>query len=429
MQLRKHEFTWVPRRPSTLSQYCFPPLLLSVWLLALPVQTFPVTAQEQPPNWQAQVRKYCDASDWPSATRVLEAEIARAPQDLDLKAWRARVLTWAGRLEEAQHDYLEILAVDKRDPDNWAGLAAVYLREGKIDDALRAIEIAVQVDPNRADLQAVHARILATARERAQTLAESAKAHQPIKTGKRFASGEIRVGVETDSLSYTAANQGQGASITTRWTPLLSTNLGGAFYQRSGIFADKFVGSVTLHAPSFATITVGGAIANDHAVIPKSEAFFDFDRGLSIRDSKVLKGIEFEYGQHWYWYQAARILTLNGAAVLYLPRDWSLTLAATGARSAFSGTGVEWRPSGSTRLGFPLLAWRTARLSGNILFAAGAENFASSDQIGRFSSQTYGGGLRFEFSSRMYATFTYSFQQRTQNRSDSYSGAGYGIRF
>jgi hypothetical protein len=65
----------------------------------------------------------------------------------------------------------------------------------------------------------------------------------------------------------------------------------------------------------------------------------------------------------------------------------------------------------------------------NILFAAGAENFASSDQIGRFSSQTYGGGLRLEFSSRMYATFTYSFQQRTQNRSDSYSGAGYGIRF
>jgi hypothetical protein len=361
--------------------------------------------------------------------RVLDAEIARAPQDLDLKAWRARVLTWAGRLEEAEHGYLEILAVDKRDPDNWSGLATVYLREGKIDDALRAVEIAVQIDPNRADLQAVHARILAAARERVEVHPESAKAHQPSKTGKKYASGEIHVGVETDSLSYTAANQGQGASITTRWTPLLSTNLGGAFYQRSGIFADKFVGSVTLHAPSFAAITAGGAIANDHGVIPKSEAFFDFDRGLSIRDSKVLKGIEFEYGQHWYWYQAARILTLNGAAVFYLPRDWSLTLAATGARSAFSGTGVEWRPSGSTRLGFPLFAWSTARLSGNILFAAGAENFASSDQIGRFSSQTYGGGLRLEFSSRMYATFTYSFQQRTQNRSDSYTGAGYGIRF
>jgi hypothetical protein len=80
-------------------------------------------------------------------------------------------------------------------------------------------------------------------------------------------------------------------------------------------------------------------------------------------------------------------------------------------------------------LGFPLLEWSTARLSGNLLFAAGAENFASSDQIGRFSSQTYGGGLRLELSSRMYATFTYSYQKRTQNRTDSYYGAGYGLRF
>jgi len=125
----------------------------------------------------------------------------------------------------------------------------------------------------------------------------------------------------------------------------------------------------------------------------------------------------------------ARLLTLNGVAILYLPRDWSLTFGATGARSAFSGTGVEWRPSGSTRLGFPLGAWSTMRLSGNILFAAGAENFARSDQIGRFASQTYGGGLRFEFSTRMYTAFTYSYQRRTQNRTDSYTGFSYGFRF
>jgi tetratricopeptide (TPR) repeat protein len=406
-------------------------MLLSIGFLALLALSLPVPAQELPPNWQVQVREYCDASDYASAMRVLELEIARAPQDLDLKAWRARVLTWAGRLGEAERNYLEILAIDKRDPDNWAGLATVCLREEKIEDALRAIKIAVEIDPKRADLNALYARILEAAGQRVEARAEFPKTPLPIKTGRtgQTHQSELRVGVENDSLSYALANQGQGISITTRWAPLWSTNLGGGFYQRSGIFADKFVGSVTLHAPAFAAITAGGAIADDHAVIPKSEAFFDFDRGLTIPDSRALKGIEFEYGQHWYWYQAARILTLNGAAVLYLPHDWLLTLGATGARSAFSGTGVEWRPSGSTRLGFPLVAWSTVRLSGNILFAAGAENFANSDQIGRFSSQTYGGGLRLEFSSRMYATFTYSFQRRTQNRSDSYTGAGYGIRF
>jgi hypothetical protein len=290
-----------------------------------------------------------------------------------------------------------------------------------MEEALHAVEIALQRDPSRVDLHAAYASILRAAEHRTDP-------NPPIKAGKTTMN-ELRLGVENDSLSYTVANQGQGVTVITRRTPLWSTNLGGTFYQRSGIFADKFVGSITLHAPSFAAITVGGAVAGDNTVIPKSEAFFDFDRGLSKRDAKFLKGIEFEYAQHWYWYQAARILTLNGAAVLYLPRDWFLTLSATGARSAFSGTGVEWRPSGSTRLGFPLAEWSTARLAGNILFAAGAENFASSEQIGRFSSQTYGGGLRFEFWSRMYATFEYSYQKRTQNRRDGYSGAGYGIRF
>ena len=433
MFLRLAEF----ERVMTKAVRCFSALLLTFFLSAL-VLPRPLFAQEQPSNWQAQVRKYCEASDWPSAMRVVEAEIARAPQDLDVKAWRARVLTWAGRLPEAEHEYREILAVDRRDPDNWAGLATVCFRQGKIQDALRAIEIAVEIDPKRADLHAAYARLLNAAGQPVEARAEfskavslnptSTEARAPVQAGRSYAN-EFHVGVENDSLSYTGANEGQGASLMTRWSPLWSTNLGGGFYQRGGIFADKFIGSVTLHAPSVAAITMGGAIAGDNTVIPKSEAFFDFDRGLSKRDAQILKGIEFQYGQHWYWYQAARILTLNGAAVLYLPHDWTFTLGSTGARSAFSGTGAEWRPSGSARLGFPLLAWSTSTLSGNILYAAGAENFASADQIGRFSSQTYGGGLRFEFSSRMYATFTYSYQRRTQNRTDSYSGAGYGIRF
>jgi tetratricopeptide (TPR) repeat protein len=425
---RKNQFVAVEKRRSTLLRFCFPRPLLLVCFLASLALIPPVAAQQQPLDWQAQVRKYCDASDWPAALRVVEAEMLRAPQDLDVKAWHARVLTWAGRLDEAERDYREILAIDRRDPDNWAGLATVCLREGNIEEALRAMKIAVEIDPERADLHAAYVRFLQAAGQPAESRPELEKAPLPIKTG-RSRQNELRVGVENDSLSYTLANQSQGVSLSTRWTPLWSTNLGGAFYQRSGIFADKFVGSVTLHAPAFTAITAGGAIADDNAVIPKSEAFFDLDRGLANRDGKILKGIELEYGQHWYWYQAARILTLNGTAILYLSRDWSLTLGATGARSAFSGTGVEWRPSGSARLGFPLAAWSTGRLSGNIFFAAGAENFASSDQIGRFSSQTYGGGLRCEFSSRMYATFTYSYQKRTQNRTDSYSGAGYGIRF
>jgi tetratricopeptide (TPR) repeat protein len=286
-----------------LTEFCsFPAVLLSLFFLAALVLALPLRAQEQPPNWQAQVRKYSEASDWTAALRVIDAEIARAPQDLDLKAWRARVLTWAGRPEEAEHAYREILSVEgpsHNDPDHWAGLATVCLRQGKIEEARGAIETAVKIDPNRADLHVSYANIL-RASGQPTTQAEldkarsldppSTKAHQPIKTGRSYLS-ELRGGVETDSLSYTVPNQGQSASLTTQWTPLWSTNLGGAFYQRSGIFADKFVGSVTFRAPSVAAITAGGAIADDNAIIPKSEAFFDFDRGLAPVKPNSSKGL------------------------------------------------------------------------------------------------------------------------------------------
>ena len=439
MSLRENDLPSHAARPSTSAPCRLPRLLLSFFFLAPLALAFAVQGQERALDWQAQVRSYTDKSDWPAAMRILNAEIARAPQDLDLKAWRARVLTWAGRLNEAEHDYREILVLDQSDPDNWAGLATVCLRQGKIQEALRAVEIAVRIDPNRADLRAAHGRVLRAAGQRIEARAEFEKALSLDPTSAEARAGlislrgqpknEFRGGLENDSLNYAVPNEGQWASLITRWTPLWGTNLGAGFYQRGGIFAGKFVGSLTLHAPSFAAITAGGAIAHDNTVIPKSEAFFDFDRGLTNRDAKLLRGLELQYGQHWYWYQTARVLTLNGAATLYLPREWSLTFGATGARSAFSGTGVEWRPSGSTRLGFPLVAWSTAGLSGNIFFAAGTENFASSDQIGRFASQTYGGGLRFEYSSRLYLAFTYSYQRRTQSRTDSYTGFTYGLRF
>jgi hypothetical protein len=66
---------------------------------------------------------------------------------------------------------------------------------------------------------------------------------------------------------------------------------------------------------------------------------------------------------------------------------------------------------------------------GNIFFGAGTEDFAQVDQIGRFSSKTYGGGLRFELTERQDVVSYASFQQRTQSHTDVNFGFSYGIRF
>jgi tetratricopeptide (TPR) repeat protein len=370
---------------------------------------------------------------------TLDRQEAFAPEDVELKAWRARVLAWSGRLVEAERQYLEILKASQNDPDNWAGLASVYAREGKKREALDALNTAVQLDPKRADLHAARARVLRDAGERREARVEFQRALSLDQTSTESRAGllslrvepkhELRFGNEDDVFNFADANQDGWISLTSKWTRRWSTSIAGSFYRRGGADAGKFIGSVTAHLPNNVAVTIGGGDGHDNAVIPKSEAFFGLDRAWKVSESTFLRGLELEYGQHWYWYPGARILTLHASTIYYLPADWTLSLSAIGARSRFAGTGTEWRPSGSARLAFPLAAWHETRLSGNTFFAAGTENFGLVDQIGAFASQTYGGGLRFEFSSRQDITWVSSYQKRTQNRTDTCLAFTYGIHF
>src|SRR4029077_1306575 len=380
-----------------------------------------------------------EAQDWKSALQIVEREVARAPQDMDVRAWRARVLAWSGQLAEAEKKYLEILKVSRTDPDNWMGLASVYLREGRAEDALRALDRAVELDPKRADLRAARARALRAMGERNDARTEFQKALNldPTSTEaqvglislRREPRNELRFGQDNDLFNFADANHDEWVSLVSRWNSYWTTSVAGDFYQRGGADAGKFVGSVTRRQPKWGALTLGGAIGHDNAVIPKSEAFFDLDHGWKISEANFVRAVEFDYGQHWFWYQAARILTLSGTKIVSFPQEWTLSLGATGARSAFSGTGAEWRPSGIGRLGFPLTHWGDRGLSGNIFFAAGTENFAQVDQVGRFASQTYGGGLRFQLSARQDVTGFAAYQKRTQNRTDTSFGLSYGIHF
>jgi hypothetical protein len=122
-------------------------------------------------------------------------------------------------------------------------------------------------------------------------------------------------------------------------------------------------------------------------------------------------------------------LTANEITIVYLPRDWTLTIALTEARSHFTGTNIDWKPSAQTRLSVPLGRWSERELTGNMFFAVGTEDFAQVDQIGSFASRTYGGGLRFRFNALQDVTGYGAFQQRTQDRAQTSFGLSYGIRF
>ena len=398
-----------------------------------------VGAQDRLLQWQAEVRGYAEVQDWDSAMKIVDREVARAPKDMDVRTWRARVLAWSGRLAEAETEYIEILKFAGSDPDNWMGLASVYLREGKPNDALRALDRAVELDPKRADLRAARGRALRTAGERNEARKDFQNALNldptsvEARTGLNSVRGDpkhaLRFGQDDDLFNFTSANHDGWVSLASQWTPHWATSFAGSFYDRTGIGAEKFSGAVTGRVHQWGALTVGGSAGHDNGVIPKSEAFFEADHSWKVGEATFLRGVEFVYGQHWYWYQTSRILTLNGTTLLDLPRDFAISLGATGVRSSFSGAGAEWQPAGMARLRFPLANWGEKRLSGNIFFAVGSEDFAQIDQIGRFASQTYGGGLRFQINPRQDITGYSSYQKRTQGRTDTGFGLSYGIHF
>ena len=395
--------------------------------------------QQPEETWQAQVQKSAAAHDFAAAMRIVDRELQRFPNDMDIRAWRARLLTWEGRLIEAENEYDTVLKAEKNDPDNWMGLAMVYMRQKRMEEALKAAKVAVDLDPKRADLRATRAQILRANGEINNARLEFRQAlvleprNAEARHGLFSVSGEerheLRFGFDEDLFSFASANRDQGVTLVSKWTPLWTTSAAGTFYQRGGTNAGNFVGSVTRNQPHWGALTIGGATGHDRGVIPMTEAFFGLDHGFKISEDRLIRGIEVVYNQHWYWYTTARILTASETAIIYLPRDWIFSIALIEARSHFSGTNIDWKPSGLTRLRFPLKHWSQRALSGNMFFAVGTEDFAQVDQIGRFSSQTYGGGLRFRFTEAQDVTGYVAFQQRTQDRAQTSFGITYGIRF
>ncbi len=408
-------------------------------LLGMCALSAALRAEQPPSSWQDAVRKYAQTQDWNAAIRLLDREAQLAPHDTDVIAWRARVLTWSGRLPEAELEYQKLLLTAPNDPDTWAGMASVYSRTGRIEDALRALERALQLDPHRADIHLAFALALRRAGRRKEAKAEFQKVldldpmNTEARTGLRSLRGEPRqelsFGVNTDLFNFAGPNHDEEINLASRWTENWQTAFGESSYQRSGINGTKFLASVARISRRLGAVTVGGGAANDNGVIPKSEAFFDYDRGWRLAAKGPVRGLEVVYDQHWYWYNAAKILTLNQTAIFYLPREWTWSLRATGARSDFSGLNPEWRPSGMAKLGFPIAGQDRRRIDGNVFFAAGTEDFAEIDQIGRFSSQTYGGGLRLRLNGVQEISGVAAYQKRTQDRTDLNFGFSYGIRF
>jgi tetratricopeptide (TPR) repeat protein len=414
------------------------PVLLAVLIGGLSLAQ---PAKTQGFDWDAQVRQRVAAHRLPEALQIVEKRLAEAPEDLEAAGWRARLLAWTGHLQEAEFEYRHLLAVVPSDVDLLVGLANVLTWQHHNEEALSLLENAAEIDPNRSDVYLSKGQALRGLghAEQARAAFKQALVFEPANKDARAGLASLddqtryvlHLNTDIDTFSYTNTAEAFTANLGIRVNKRWSTDFSGVGQQLFGQRAGRFLGSATYQFAPHDSLTVGGGMANQQPVVPEKEGFFEYGRGFSFGESTLarvrgpLRGAEITYHQHWFWYQNAHVLVLTPGIVLYFARDWSFTLEGSVARSHLSGLGVEWQPSGSNHLDFPL----HRSLYAKVLFGIGTENFAMIDQIGRFSARTFGGGLKYSFGSRQELTNYVAKQYRSQGQTQTSFGLSYAIHF
>lgn len=402
----------------------------------------------QTDDWLAQVQKRVAARDLAGAQKIVDTRLAVAPNDSDALGWRAQLLAWTGHRTGAEAAYRRALQLSPRDGDFLLGLATLLAQDGQNADALALLDSALQIPPPRADVYAELGRVFAALGRRREARAAFLKtrslepkniapADDQATAGLRELSAEsesathyeIDITNETDTFNYTGAANAQSivfvAKPNARWLLSDETDI----YQRFGANAQKTVAQAAHRFAGGNWLTIGAGAGNANGVIPRTEAYFEYDRGFRVSETAALRGIETSYNQHWLWYNGAHVLVLTGTVAADLARDCRWTFSANEARSGFAGAPVAWEPSGYTRLDFSLPKVRAAKFRPNLTFAVGSENFSEVDQVRAFASRTYGGGFRLGFSARQFVNFYFAWQNRNGGNSEGIYGASYGVRF
>ena len=387
-------------------------------------------------DWLQRVHEGLSLQKLDAALQAVEERLKTAPEDLEAHAWRGRLLAWKGRWPEGEAEYQLVLEKTPNDSELLTALADVLLWQKKYQESLDALDRARMIsakDPEilvrRATVLALLDRAVESQAEYRETLAVdpgNRDAATGLKALRANARHEFRVENDTDFFSYTDAAQTQHVTIGSRWSRRWSTVFSANIYRRFGESAGGVVASTALHFTPQDSLTIGGGAANRQDVAPTAEAFFEYGHGFKFANRWV-PGLESSYQQHWFWYRGAQVLTLASSNIVYLPKDWTWTISVIGSRTEFGPVGAvaDWVPSGWTKLAFPL----RPRVAGNLFYSVGSENFSLVDQIGRLSTHTYGGGLRYQFAERQDVTGFASFQDRSHGQTETSFGLSYGIRF
>src|SRR5579884_4145206 len=124
------------------------------WLVALSALVLALGSQSMAQtNWLSRVREELAANDLQGAADTVDARLESNPADLEAQAWRARILSWTGHLQESELRYRDVLRQVPNDADVLLGLADVLLWERKLQECSEVLDHIQQLPHAEVDLE------------------------------------------------------------------------------------------------------------------------------------------------------------------------------------------------------------------------------------------------------------------------------------
>jgi hypothetical protein len=141
----------------------------------------------------------------------------------------------------------------------------------------------------------------------------------------------------------------------------------------------------------------------------------------------AIRGLETDFNltkRGYYFSPSTDVLLANPGVVVYLPRDWTLTLRAGAIRTTVAGA-RKWTPSGSAKINMPLT--RRLSISPGVTFDSELSDVL---QVSNISARGFGAGARF-WLTRLTSVEAYYFRVlygANHLANDSYA-VSYALRF
>ena len=255
---------------------------------------------------------------------------------------------------------------------------------------------------------------------------------QTNRDGDRMA-GQITFGFDGQNYSTGRTSSVASMDATIRLLPQLTLD---AIATGGSYFGERFGGggSYFTWKPDRKTyLTAGGSLNSSTSTtntwsgsLEIGRTVYQADRG-STRRAGLLRALETTLSltdRGYSFSPAVNVLLVSPSAIIYFPRDWTLTLRAGAIRETI-GAASTWTPSGGAKLNIPLT--RRLSVSPGVGFDSELSNVL---QINNVSSREFGGGARYWLTrstsvSAYYFRVLYGANHLTSN---SY-GVNYVVRF